>query len=50
MKVSAIITHFNRKGYKVTRCWTGSVYVTQPNGLGRVFDNYSQAHRYYFGY
>lgn len=50
MKISDIITRFKRNGFKTYKCWTGSVYVTQPNGLGRVFDNYNQAHRYYFGY
>ena len=50
MKVSAIINHFERNKYKVSRCWTGAIYITNPNGYGKVFDSYAQAHRYYFGY
>ena len=48
MKIEIIISRFEKKGYKVTRSFTGCIWVKQPNGFSKVFYSYNEAYQHYF--
>ena len=48
MNIETIRTMFEKRGYKITRCMSGNITVTQPNAFSKVFDTFAAAHRYYF--
>lgn len=48
MRIETIIKKFENRGYKIVRCMSGNITVTQPNGFSKVFDTFAAAHRYYF--
>lgn len=40
MKIEVIRKRFEKRGYKVTRCFNGKITITEPNGFGKVFALY----------
>lgn len=48
MTKQSIITKFEKRNYRIVRCMSGSVVVTDPRGFGKSFESYAAAHRFYF--
>ena len=48
MTIERIISRFKKKGYLITRCFSGKIMVANKYGFSKVFDSYSEAYKYYF--